>query len=199
MKRICVFCGSRTGHKPEYAAMATQLGHYLADNHLELIYGGGNIGLMGLVANACLAKGGKVTGVIPSSLVGLEVQGEQVEHLGLTRLEVVDSMHTRKARMAELADGFIALPGGIGTFEELFEIFTWAQLGYHRKPIGLLNVVGYFDPLLDLCRHAVNEGFLKEKENGWLISSTDPASLMQQFETFRPENRTVWIQQAEQL
>jgi uncharacterized protein (TIGR00730 family) len=131
---ICVFCGSRPGVNPAYRAAAESLGKTFAERGIELVYGGGNVGLMGIVADACLAAGGKVVGVIPRALLEWEVG-----HEGLSRLEVVDSMHSRKARMAELADGFIALPGGLGTFEELFEILTWAQLGFHNKPVALLN------------------------------------------------------------
>jgi uncharacterized protein (TIGR00730 family) len=159
LNTICIFCGSRPGRRPDYRAAAETLGRKLAERGLGLVYGGGNIGLMGITADACLAAGGQVIGIIPDALVGREVAGREVEHSGLSRLEVVDSMHTRKARMAELADGFIALPGGFGTFEELFEILTWAQLGFHGKPIGLLDVAGYYAPLLALCDQAVTEAF----------------------------------------
>ena len=152
MQRICVFCGSNPGRDPAYRAAAEQLGRTLAARGIRLIYGAGNIGLMGAVADACLAAGGEVIGVIPEALMGKEVEGRHVEHRTLTRLEVVDSMHTRKARMAELSDGFIALPGGFGTFEEFCEILTWGQLGFHVKPMGLLNVQGFYDPLLEIGR-----------------------------------------------
>ena len=143
MKRICVFCGSNIGRNPSYRAEAEKLGRLLARRDVELVYGGGNIGLMGAVADACLAANGTVIGVIPQALVGKEVAGCAVDHRALTRMEIVDSMHTRKARMAELSDGFIALPGGFGTFEEFCEVLTWGQLGFHVKPMGLLNVAGF--------------------------------------------------------
>ena len=139
MKSICVFCGSNAGNQPIYRSEAEKLGRLLAARGIELVYGGGNVGLMGAVADACLEAGGTVVGVIPQALMGKEVAGRPVDHRTLTRLEVVDSMHTRKARMAELAEGFIALPGGFGTFEEFCEILTWGQLGFHAKPMGLLT------------------------------------------------------------
>lgn len=199
MKRICVFCGSRPGTRPHYRAMAERLGRLLADRGLELVYGGGNVGLMGIVADACLAAGGSVIGVIPKALVGLEVEGRTVEHLGLSQLEVVDSMHTRKARMAELADGFIALPGGFGTFEELFEIVTWAQLGFHNKPIGLLDVAGYYDPLLALCDRAVEEGFLSPDSRALLLARSEPDVLLEALAEQKPSFFKVWIQEKKQL
>ncbi|QID16556.1 TIGR00730 family Rossman fold protein [Nitrogeniibacter mangrovi] len=172
-KRICVFCGSRHGARPDYAAAAEALGRTLAADGIELVYGGGNVGLMGVVADACLAAGGSVTGVIPQALKDWEVA-----HEGLTRLEVVDSMHTRKARMAELADGFIALPGGLGTFEELFEILTWAQLGFHRKPVALLDVAGYYAPMRQMMAAGVSEGFMKpQNAERLLIEASIPALL----------------------
>lgn len=199
MNRICVFCGSSPGQRPEYRDAAENLGRMLAERNLELVYGGGNIGLMGVVADACLAASGGVIGVIPESLVGREVSGRAVEHSGLTRLEVVDSMHTRKARMAELADGFIALPGGFGTFEELFEILTWAQLGFHRKPIGLLDVAGYYDPLLALCDRALAEGFLGAGSRALLMAHTDPAALLVAMAEHRPAPVTPWLREEREL
>ena len=159
MKRLCVFCGSNAGTNPIYRAEAEKLGRLLAARGIELVYGAGNIGLMGAVADACLAAGGTVIGIIPEALMGKEVAGRAVDHRALTRIEVVDSMHTRKARMAELSDGFIALPGGFGTFEEFCEILTWGQLGFHQKPMGLLNVNGFYDPLLAMFDRAVTDGF----------------------------------------
>jgi uncharacterized protein (TIGR00730 family) len=199
MNRICVFCGSSPGRRPEYRAAAATLGQLLAARGLELVYGGGNVGLMGLVADACIAADGGVIGIIPEALVGREVAGRAVEHLGLTRLEVVDSMHTRKARMAELADGFIALPGGFGTFEELFEILTWAQLGFHHKPIGLLDVAGYYEPLLALCDRAVTEGFLRQANREMLLAHTDPAALLDALAAYRPVQATPWITKEQEL
>jgi uncharacterized protein (TIGR00730 family) len=199
MKRLCVFCGSSPGQCPEYRAAAEELGRLLAGRGLELVYGGGNVGLMGAVADACMAAGGSVVGVIPEALVGREVAGRAVEHVGITRLEVVDSMHTRKARMAELADGFVALPGGFGTFEELFEILTWAQLGFHQKPIGLLDVAGYYNPLLALCDRAVAEGFLKMANRELLLARTEPAALLDVLAAYRPLPATPWITKEKEL
>ncbi len=199
MKRICVFCGSRPGRRPDYRAMAETLGRLLAARGVELVYGGGNIGLMGIIADACLAAGGGVAGVIPEALVGREVEGRAVEHSGLGRLEIVDSMHTRKARMAELADGFIALPGGFGTFEELFEILTWAQLGFHQKPVGLLDVAGYYDPLLALCDRAVEEGFLSADSRALLLARSEAETLLAAMAGHRPEPVKAWIREEKQL
>ena len=199
LRRVCVFCGSRTGRRPEYQAAAERLGRLLAERRIELVYGGGNVGLMGVVADACLEAGGSVNGVIPEALVGREVAGRAVEHSGLTRLEVVGSMHTRKARMAQLADGFIALPGGFGTFEELFEILTWAQLGFHGKPIGLLDVADYFAPLRALCDSALAEGFLNVASRALLLSHTVPAALLEAMAAHRPAPVTPWIREEKEL
>ena len=182
MKRLCVFCGSSFGNRPEYRQAAVALGTLLAERGLELVYGGGNVGLMGAVADACLRAGGRVTGVIPQSLLDKEVG-----HHGLTSLEVVDSMHTRKARMAELADGFIALPGGFGTFEEFCEILTWGQLGFHVKPMGLLNVNGFYDPLLALFDKAVEEGFLRAQNRAMALAEADMEKLLDTMAAYRPE------------
>lgn len=199
MKNICVFCGSQPGARSDYRDAAETLGRLLAERQIGLVYGGGNIGLMGIVADSCLAGGGQVIGVIPEALVGREVAGRSVEHTGLSRLEIVDSMHTRKARMAELADGFIALPGGFGTFEELFEILTWAQLGFHRKPIGILNVAGYFDPLLTQCDRAVIEGFLRLENRQLLRAEREPLALLNMLFAFRPPPAEAWIQTKQEL
>ncbi len=158
MRRLCVFCGSQVGKQPFYAENARQLGSLLAQRRIGLVYGAGNIGLMGVLADAVLRAEGEVIGVIPKALVEKEVA-----HAQLTELHIVDTMHQRKAFMADRADGFAALPGGYGTADELFEILTWAQLGLHAKPIGLLNVAGYFDPLLGWLENMVQEGFLKPK------------------------------------
>lgn len=181
MKRICVFCGSRPGVRPAYRAAAEAVGSLLAERGIELVYGGGNVGLMGIVADACLAAGGRVVGVIPRALLEWEVG-----HEGLTRLEVVDSMHTRKARMAELADGFIALPGGLGTFEELFEILTWAQLGFHSKPVGLLNVDAYYQPLVQMMERGVAEGFMKAENRGLLLVEDNAQALLRTMGAYHP-------------
>ena len=181
MKRICVFCGSRPGVQPAYRAAAEAVGVLFAERGIELVYGGGNVGLMGIVADACLAAGGRVVGVIPRALLEWEVG-----HEGLTRLEVVDSMHTRKARMAELADGFIALPGGLGTFEELFEILTWAQLGFHSKPVGLLNVEAYYQPLVQMMERGVAEGFMKAENRGLLLVEDNAHALLRTMGAYHP-------------
>jgi uncharacterized protein (TIGR00730 family) len=199
IQRICVFCGASQGQRSEYRDAAVAVGEMIAARGFELVYGGGNIGLMGVVSNACLGAGGQVIGVIPESLVGREFAGELIEHPGITRLEVVDSMHTRKARMAQLADGFIALPGGFGTFEELFEILTWAQLGFHHKPIGLLDVVGYFEPLLALCDRAVAEGFLRAENRAQLLAHTDPSVLLAKMAEYQSPAFKAWVKSAEQL
>ncbi|HJV92927.1 MAG TPA: TIGR00730 family Rossman fold protein [Azonexus sp.] len=199
MKRICVFCGANAGHDARYRAAAETLGRLLAARGSELVYGGGNVGLMGAVADACLAAGGTVIGVIPEALLGKEVAGRHVDHRSLTRLEVVDSMHTRKARMAELADGFIALPGGFGTFEEFCEILTWGQLGFHVKPMGLLNVNGFYDPLLALFDHAVAEGFLREQNRAMALAETDIEKLLDAMAAYRPEPVSKWLKEEKQL
>lgn len=174
MRYICVYCGSQAGADHRYQQAATQLGQYLAEQGCGLVYGGGNVGLMGVVARSVLESGGQVIGVIPEAMVGRELAQE-----GVTQLEVVPTMHERKARMAALSDAFIAMPGGYGTLEELFEIITWAQLGIHAKPIGLLNVSGYFDAFVKLVEHAVQEGFVKpEYRHFWMLRS-EPEALLE--------------------
>lgn len=173
IRTVCVFCGSRAGAAPAYAEAARQLGRALARRGLGVVYGAGNIGLMGVLADAALAAGGAVVGVIPHSLVARELA-----HPGLTELHVVETMHQRKMMMADLSDAFVALPGGFGTADELFEILTWAQLGIHAKPIGLLNVGGFFDPLLGWVRHAAAEGFIRQQHVALLNVSTDPEGLL---------------------
>ena len=193
-KRICVFCGSAKGKRPEYAETATATGRLLAARGIGLVYGGGNIGLMGLVADACLQGGGEVTGVIPEALMKKEVG-----HLDLTQLEVVDSMHTRKARMAELSDGFVALPGGFGTFEELCEVLTWGQLGFHEKPVGLVNVAGYFSPLIALCDQAVNEGFMRPEHRRLLQAAETPGGVLAAMAAHEPVQLEKWIKELREL
>ena len=173
MKSVLVFCGSSPGGRPEYAQCAAALGRLLGERRIELVYGGASVGLMGALADASLAAGGTVIGVIPTRLVELEVA-----HAGLTKLHVVETMHERKALMAELADAVIALPGGTGTLDELFELFTWKQLGLHRKPIGLLDVVDYWQPLLGFLEHAVNERFLRAALFDTLLVERSAASLL---------------------
>jgi len=173
MKNICVFCGSSPGARLEYAASARLLGALLAERELTLVYGGGNVGMMGQLANAVLENGGEVTGIIPEAIAEMEVA-----HTGLSDLRVVDSMHTRKALMAELADGFIALPGGLGTLEEFVEVLTWAQLGFHAKPCGLLNVAGYYDSLLDFVNHTADQHFIQPEHRELILVDETPAALL---------------------
>ncbi|MEZ5419695.1 MAG: TIGR00730 family Rossman fold protein [Vicinamibacterales bacterium] len=173
MARICVFCASTPGARPEYADAARAFGRALVAGGHTLVYGGGNVGLMGVVADATLAAGGEVTGVIPHALMAREIG-----HGGVTHLHVVDSMHERKALMADLSDAFVALPGGVGTFEELFEAITWTQLGLHRKPCGVLNVGGFYDGLLAFLDHAWTEGFIKPETRAIVVAGSDPAALL---------------------
>jgi uncharacterized protein (TIGR00730 family) len=173
MRRLCVFCGSSAGSRPVYAESARRLGRLLAERGLGLVYGGGHVGLMGVLADAVLAGGGEVVGVIPQSLVDKELA-----HSRLTALHVVTTMHQRKALMADLADGFAALPGGFGTGDELFEILTWSQLGIHAKPVGLLNVAGFFDPLLAWIRHASGEGFIHPEHLNLLRLASSPDEML---------------------
>src|SRR5262245_11008481 len=180
MQTVCVFCGSSSGSDPVYAEAARRLGAVLAARGLNLVYGGGHVGLMGVVADAVLAAGGKVVGVINRALVEKELA-----HHGLTELIVVETMHQRKALMSERADAFVALPGGFGTLDELFEILTWRQLGMHDKPIGLLNVAGYFDPLLSWIAHSVGERFVKEKHRELLLIADDPERLVELLQSYR--------------
>jgi uncharacterized protein (TIGR00730 family) len=181
LARICVFCGSSPGAKPEYGEAARQLGLALVERGIELVYGGGRIGLMGQIARTVLEAGGKVIGVIPRQLVERELAFTQA-----SELRVVGSMHERKALMAELADGFIALPGGLGTIEELFEVLTWAQLGIHRRPCGLLDVAGYYRPLMEFVDHAVQEQFVDAAHRALLLIDADPTRLLERFQTYEP-------------
>lgn len=176
MQRICVFSGSNTGVRSVYLQAAHQLSEQLLQRGLGLVYGGASIGLMGILADDMLAGGGEVIGVMPRLLTSKEIG-----HPGLTALHEVDSMHERKALMAELADGFIALPGGFGTLDELFEILTWAHLGLHEKPVGLVNSAGYFDPLLRFLRYAVQEGFVHARQLERLLCASEPGPLLEQF------------------
>ena len=173
MQRVCVFCGSSPGADPLYMRVAREVGVLLAERGLGLVYGGAQVGLMGAVADGALSAGGKVIGIIPQSLVRKEVA-----HGGLEDLRVVGSMHERKAQMADLSDGFLALPGGCGTFEEFFEAVTWAQIGIHRKPCALLNVAGYYDPLLALIEHAVTEDFAPANRRPGIVTDTDAERLL---------------------
>jgi uncharacterized protein (TIGR00730 family) len=176
---LCVYCGASAGISPHYADAARNLAATLVERHIELVYGGGNIGLMGVIADEVMRLGGTVTGVIPSALVDKEVG-----HTRLSHLHVVDTMHQRKAMMAELADGFIAMPGGIGTLEELFEVLTWSQLGFHDKPIGLLNVAGFYDGLIAFIGHMQTQGFLRSHHLKLLLQDADPAALLTRMQLF---------------
>jgi uncharacterized protein (TIGR00730 family) len=178
-RKICVFTGSRLGSRPEYPEAARQLGRTLFERNYALVYGGGNVGLMSVIADTVLGLGGHVTGVIPDSLVSKEVA-----HRGLTDLRIVQSMHERKAVMAELSDGFIAMAGGIGTMEEFFEVLSWAQLGIHGKPCGLLNTAGYYNHLIKFLDDAVAQDFLKPKHRSLLIAANDPSEMLSRFEAF---------------
>jgi uncharacterized protein (TIGR00730 family) len=186
--RICVFTGSSEGRRPAYRAAAGELGRLLAARGIELVFGGGRVGLMGVLADAVLEAGGHVIGVIPEALVAREVA-----HAGLPDLRIVGSMHERKALMAELSDGFIAMPGGWGTLEELFEVLTWGQLGLHAKPCGLLNVEAYFDPLLAFLLHAVEEQCVRTEYQQQLPVSPSAADLLAQFERWEPPRVRKWI------
>lgn len=188
MKNITVFCGSSSGFRVEYAEAAKCLARCLTEQNIRLIYGGGNVGLMKIIADEVMRQGGEVVGIIPESL-----DRKEVGHRGITELRVVSSMHERKALMAELTDGFIAMPGGIGTFEEFFEILTWAQLGFHEKPCGILNVAGYYDGLLALCDHAVSEGFLRDVHRQLILEESESVALLEKMRSFRPPAVEKWI------
>ncbi len=181
MKRICVFCGSSPGARPEYRQAARQLAYTLASKQIGLVYGGGSVGVMGEIARTVLDEGGEVIGVIPKALAK-----KKVAFTELPDLRVVGSMHERKALMAELADGFIALPGGLGTIEEFFEVLTWAQLGIHSKPCGLLNVGQYYDKLISFLDHTVSEQFVEGAHRSMVLIAGSPEALLEQFETYQP-------------
>ena len=187
-RRLCVFCGSRDGVRPEYPAAARALGEELARRGIGVVYGGGRLGLMGAVADAALAAGGTVIGVIPDAL-----RTRELAHSGLTELHVVPSMHARKALMAELSDGFVALPGGYGTFEELLEIVTWAQLGIHAKPIGLLSVAGFFAPLRASWEHAAAEGFIMEEQRSLVVDAGSIPELLDRMSTAPRPTLAQWV------
>jgi uncharacterized protein (TIGR00730 family) len=189
MKRLCVFCGSATGRRPAYADATRALGAELARRGLGLVYGGGSVGLMGVLADAVLAAGGEVVGVIPRGLATKELA-----HEGLSQLHLVSTMHERKALMASLADGFVGLPGGLGTLEEVLEVLTWAQLGIHRKPVALLNVGGYWDHLLALLAHAVAEGFVRPEYGALLLTEPTPETILDRLARWRPpDGPRVWL------
>ena len=187
-QRICVFCGSSLGNRPAYRTAAARLGNLLVERDIELVYGGGNIGLMGVLADAVLQRGGRVIGVIPDSLMAREVG-----HRGLSELRVVHSMHERKALMSDLSDGFVAMPGGFGTLEEFCEVVTWSQLGIQSKPCGLFNVQRYYEPLLELFDQAVREGFLNLPNRRLVLEDESPERLLEKMAGFRPESGSKWI------
>jgi hypothetical protein len=188
MKRICVFCGSSPGSQAEYRACAQQLGAELARRKIGLVYGGGNVGLMGAIADSVLEAGGEAIGVIPEHLMSREIG-----HNRLTKLHIVRSMHERKALMSDLSDAFIALPGGFGTLEEFCEVLTWSQLGLHAKPCGIVNVLGYYTPLLAMLDHAVQERFLKPQNRALVLARDKPAELLQALEDWRPVHVEKWL------
>lgn len=187
--RIAVYCGASPGQSSLYRDAAAALGRFLASQDIGIVYGGGNIGLMGILADAALAAGGRVIGVIPDSLMQKEVG-----HRGVTELHVVGSMHERKQMMVDLSDGFIAMPGGYGTLDELFETLTWLQLGFHAKPVGLLNVHGFFDPMLAFLAHMRGEGFLKPEHEACVLVDQDPAALVAKMLAFKPPALGKWIE-----
>jgi len=187
MRRICVFCGSNAGARSEYAEAARALAAVLVGRKLGIVYGGGNVGLMGVLADAALERGGEVTGVIPRTLVDKEVA-----HRDVTELLIVETMHERKALMNDLSDAFIALPGGFGTLDEFFEVLTWSQLGFHGKPCALLNVAGYYDRMLAMLDHAVAERFLRPTHRELVIADTVPSRLLQRLSAFSPAPKGKW-------
>jgi uncharacterized protein (TIGR00730 family) len=187
MPRICVYCGSNTGARADYTEAAKELAAVLVRHDFELVYGGSSSGIMGIIADAVLVLGGTVHGVIPKTLLEKEIA-----HTGLTQLHVVASMHDRKSMMAAMSDGFIALPGGLGTLEEIIEVLTWGQLRFHDKPCGVLNVRGYFDGLLAYLDHARDEGFLRPENRAMFLCDRDPAGLIQQFERYTAPRIEKW-------
>ncbi|MFA8439919.1 TIGR00730 family Rossman fold protein [Pueribacillus sp. YX66] len=190
MKRITVFCGSRIGVSEKYKEGAVALGKELVKRDITLVYGGGSVGLMGVIATTVLKEGGEAIGIIPKFL-----EEREISHINLTELHIVDSMHERKAMMADLADGFIAMPGGPGTLEELVEVFTWAQLGLHKKPIGLLNVNNYYDPLIKFLDHMTNEQFLKEKHRSMALVESNPTRLIDAFLAYEPPEVKTYLEE----
>jgi uncharacterized protein (TIGR00730 family) len=192
LKSICVFCGSKPGNDPDFEGAARTLGITLASEGVTLVYGGARVGLMGALADATLEAGGEVVGVIPKALVEREIS-----HTGITKLHTVGSMHERKALMSDLSEGFIALPGGTGTLEEFFEVQTWAQLGEHTKPCGLLNAGGYYDPLIALFDHMVAEGFLSEEHRAMILVETEPRPLLDAFARYEAPKVPKWIGKSE--
>jgi len=192
MKAICVFCGSSYGTRQAYADAASQTGRVLAEQGYTLVYGGAKVGLMGAVADAALEAGGKVIGVLPRAL-----EDKEIGHEGLTELHLVGSMHERKAKMADLSDAFIALPGGVGTLEEIFEVWTWGQLGYHSKPCGFLNIDGYYDHLIQFLDHQTGQGFTKDVMRAMVQIAGTPEEMLGLFENYAPPSAPKWISRDE--
>ncbi|MBY0358711.1 MAG: TIGR00730 family Rossman fold protein [Candidatus Obscuribacterales bacterium] len=192
MRRVCVFCGAFNGSKPEFQTTARRLGQTIAEMGLELVYGAGRVGLMGVVADGALASGGRVIGVIPESLVAKELA-----HNGLSELHIVKTMHERKALMEKFSDGFLVLPGGYGTLDEFCEILTWSQLGFHRKPCAILNINGYFDQLINFFDEAVKSGFVSKQHRDMIIISSDPAEVLNKMQSYKHEAQDKWISEAD--
>jgi uncharacterized protein (TIGR00730 family) len=188
LKSLCIYCGSSTGASDTYAQAARAMAKEMVDHDIALVYGGGSVGLMGIIADEVMKLGGNATGVIPKALMGKEV-----DHRGLTHLHVVKDMHERKAMMAQLADGFVAMPGGLGTLEELFEALTWSQLGFHDKPIGLLNVDGFYDGLIQFIGHMVTQRFLTEEHASLMMHAADAPTLLTHLQSFEPVHHTKWL------
>ncbi len=192
LKSLCVYCGSSSGRIEAYADAARALAAAMVARGIRLVYGGASVGIMGVVADEVLRLGGEAVGVIPESLMRKELA-----HAGLTEMHVTPSMHARKTLMAELADGFVALPGGIGTFEEIFEVWTWGQLGFHRKPCGLLNVAGYYDSLIAFLDHAADEQFVRAEHRAMAVVESDPAALLDRFAAYQPPALPKWVGRGE--
>lgn len=192
LRRVCVYCATNVGAKPAYMDAARELGALLAARDCALVYGGGGVGMMGALADAVLAGGGEVIGVMPHALMQREAA-----HHGLTALHIVDTMHERKAMMTELADAFVTMPGGLGTLEEFFETWTWAQLGVHRKPVGLLDVSDYWQPLVRMLEHAADEGFLRGMPDEWLVIDSKPSQMLDRLSTFQPPVVRRWLLRGE--
>ena len=188
IRSVCVFCGSNPGTNPRFADAAREFGGLLAKEGIALVYGGGHVGLMGIVADSVLANGGKAIGVIPRALWDREVG-----HRGLTELHIVETMHERKAMMASLADAFVALPGGLGTLEEIFEVWTWAQLGIHAKPLGFLDVAGFYDPLMEFLDRGVEAGFIREQYRAMAIVDAEAVTLLRRLASYDPPRGAMWI------
>src|SRR5580698_6123754 len=194
MKSVCVYCGSSNGVKPLYAEASRGFGRALVEAGMALVYGGGKVGLMGAIADEVMAAGGRAIGVIPELLVNKEVG-----HNGLTELHVVADMHERKKMMADLSDAFVAMPGGAGTLEELFEVFTWAQLGYHQKAVAVLNIAGFYDPLISMLEHTVQEGFMRQTYFDLLQIDPDPVALIGKLQRYQPPARDKWSEKRDRV